>query len=117
MSTVSKQRDNRLRDASGLLIIMHDYSITDAASYAEAVRQVNAKFYDLRSRRKKNADLSSSLAARISTYEERKNYQRYYNTWLKLSGTKRSSFEERYAFELRKYREAGAILARWEANG
>lgn len=53
----------------------------------------------------------------ISTYEERKNYQRYYNTWLKLSGTKRSSFEERYAFELRKYREAGTILARWEADG
>lgn len=116
-TVLPKQRDNRLRDASGLLIIMHDYSITDAASYAEAVRQVNAKFYDLRSRRKKNADLSSSLAARISTYEERKNYQRYYNTWLKLSGTKRSSFEERYAFELRKYREAGTILARWEADG
>lgn len=64
-----------------------------------------------------NADLSSSLAARISTYEEQKNYQRYYNTWLKLTGTKRSTFEERYAFELRKYREAGAILARWEADG
>lgn len=81
-TVLPKQRDNRLRDASGLLVIMHDYKITDAASYVEAVRQVNAKFYALRSRRKKNADLSSSLAARISTYEERKNYQRHYNTWL-----------------------------------
>ena len=81
-TVLPKQRDNRLRDASGLLVIMHDYKITDAASYVEAVRQVNAKFYALRSRRKMNADLSSSLAARISTYEEQKNYQRYYNTWL-----------------------------------
>ncbi len=112
-----KRRDNRLRDASSLLVIMHDYNITDAASYAEAVKQVNAKFYDLRSRRRKNADLSTDLAARISTYEDRKNYLRYYNAWSKLTGTKRSAFEERYEFELRKYREAGEILARWEANG
>lgn len=73
-----KRRDNRLRDASSLLVIMHDYNITDAASYAVAVKQVNAKFYDLRSRRRKNADLSTALAARISTYEDRKNYLRYY---------------------------------------
>ena len=39
------------------------------------------------------------------------------NPGAKLTGTKRSTFEERYAFELRKYREAGAILARWEADG
>ncbi len=85
--------------------------------YAEAVKQINAKFYDLRSRRRKNADLSTDLAARISIYEDRKNYQRYNNAWSKLTGTKRSAFEERYEFELRKYREAGNIIKRWEANG
>lgn len=95
-----KRRDNRLRDASSLQVIMHDYNITDAASYAEAVRQVNAKFYDLRSRRRKNADLSTALADRISTYEDRRNYLRYFNTWSKLTGRKRSAFEERYEFEL-----------------
>lgn len=46
-------------DANGLMVIMSDYHITDAASHADAVKQANAKFYELRSRRKENADLSS----------------------------------------------------------
>ena len=96
---------------------MHDYNITDAASYADAVKQANAKFYDLRSRRKENAELSSAIGARIHAYEDRKKYQRYYNTWSKLSGSKASAYEREHEFELRKYREAGAILARWEAVG
>ncbi len=46
--------------------------------------------------KKMDATLSTDLAARLSTYEDRKNYQRYYNAWSKLTGTKRSTFEERY---------------------
>ena len=36
---------------------------------------------------------------------------------MKLTGTKRSAFEKQYEFELRKYREAGKILKRWEMDG
>ncbi len=60
---------------------------------ATAAKQVNAKFYDLRSRRRKNADLSTDLAAYIPTYKERKNYLRYYNAYLKLAGPKSSTLE------------------------
>lgn len=55
-----KRKDCWLEDATGLMVVMSDYNIIDASSYAEAVKQANAKFYDLRSRRKENADLSSA---------------------------------------------------------
>ena len=117
-STVPPNRkDRRLEDATGLMVIMNDYNITDAASYAEAVRRANSKFYDLRSRRKENAELSSAIGARIHAYEDRKKYQRYYNAWSKLSGSKASAYEREHAFELHKYRQAGEALTRWEADG
>ena len=117
-STVPPNRkDRRLEDATGLMVIMSDYNITDAASYAEAVKQANSKFYDLRSRRKENADLSSAIGARIHAYEDRKKYQRYYNAWSKLSGSKASAYEREHAFELHKYRQADDALNRWEADG
>ena len=109
--------DHRLRDASGLLVIMKQYEITDAASYAAAVKTVNTKFYELRSKRKENYDLSIELSARITAYEERKKYQRYYKTWEKFPAQKRPAFEKQYEFELRKYREAEAALQRWQDNG
>ena len=109
--------DHRLRDASGLLVIMKQYEITDAATYAAAVKKVSTKFYELRSRRKDNYDLSIALSARITAYEERKKYQRYYNAWEKLSEQKRPAFEKQYEFELHKYREAGEALQRWQDNG
>ena len=117
-STVPPNRkDRRLEDATGLMVIMSDYNITDSASYAEAVKQANAKFYDLRSRRKENAELSSAIGARIHAYEDRKTYQRYYNAWSKLSGSKASAYEREHEFELRKYRQADEALNRWEADG
>ena len=117
-STVPPNRkDRRLEDATGLMVIMSDYNITDAASYADAVKQANAKFYDLRSRRKENAELSSTIGARIHAYEDRKKYQRYYSAWSKLSGSKASAYERDHAFELHKYRQASEALNRWEADG
>lgn len=117
-STVPPNRkDRRLEDATGLMVIMNDYNITDAASYAEAVKQANAKFYDLRSRRKENAELSSAIGARIYAYENRKKYQRYYSAWSKLSGSKASAYEREHEFELHKYRQADEALNHWEADG
>lgn len=117
-STVPPNRkDRRLEDATGLMVIMRDYNITDAASYAEAVKQANARFYDLRSRRMRNGDLSSAIGARISAYDDRKKYQRYYNAWSRLSGSKASTYERTHEFELHKYRQADEALKRWEADG
>ena len=117
-STVPPNRkDRRLEDATGLMVIMNDYNITDAASYAEAVKQANAEVYDLRSRRKENAELSSTIGARIHAYEDRKKYQRYYSAWSKLSGSKAIAYEREHEFELHKYRQADEALNRWEADG
>ena len=109
--------DHRLRDVSGLLVSMNQYHITDAASCAEAVKKVNSKFYDLKSRRKENETLSIELSARITAYDEWKKYRRFYKTWEKLPEQKHPAFEKQYEFELRKYREASASLKRWEDNG
>ena len=117
-STVPPNRkDRRLEDATGLLVIMRDFNITDAASYTEAVKQANAKFYALRSRRKENTELSSAIGARIHAYEDRKKYQRYYDAWSRLSGSKASAYERKHEFELHKYRQADEALGRWEADG
>lgn len=61
--------------------------------------------------------LSSAIGARIHAYEDRKTYQRYYNAWSKLSGSKASAYEREHEFELRKYRQADEALNRWEADG
>ena len=81
-----KRKDNRLKEGTGLLAIMQEYSITDAASCAAAVQLVNTKFYGLRSKRKENQDLSTALGARIDAYERRKKFQKYYNnSWKNTS--------------------------------
>ena len=117
-SAVSPRRkDNRLKEGAGLLAIMQEYHITDAASYAEAVKAVNGKFYALRSKKKENQDLSAELSARIGCYEDWKKYQKHYRTWEKLPETKRSGFERRYEYELRQYRQAVPALRRWQDDG
>lgn len=117
-STVPPNRkDRRLQDASGLMVVMHGHHITDAASYAEAVKKVSARFYDLRSKHKKNEDLSLELSARINAFEDEKKYRKAYNVWRVLSGSKADAFEREHEFELRKYREAAQALQRWKAAG
>ena len=112
-----RRKDNRLKEGTGLLAIMQEYSITDAASYAEAVKAVNGKFYALRSKKKENQDLSAELSARIGCYEDWKKYQKHFRAWEKLPEAKRSGFERRYEYELRQYRQAVTALRRWQTNG
>lgn len=112
-----KRKDNRLKEGAGLLAIMQEYNIADAASYAEAVKSVNSKFYALRSRKRENQDLSAELSARIGCYEDWKKYQKHYRAWEKLPEAKRSGFERRYEHELRQYRQAVTALRRWRSDG
>ena len=117
-STVQpKRKDNRLKEGTGLLAVMQVYNITDAASYAEAVKAVNSKFYALRSRKRENQDLSAELSVRIDCYEDWKRYQKHYRTLEKLPETKRSRFERRYEHELRHYRQAVTALRRGHDDG
>ena len=44
-SVQPNRKDHRLRDSTGLLSIMHEYNITDAASCLAAIQTVNTKFY------------------------------------------------------------------------
>ena len=112
-----KRKDNRLKEGTGLLAIMQEYNITDAASYAEAVKAVDGKFYALRSRKRENQDLSAELSARIGCYEDWKRYQKHYRAWEKLPEAKRSGFKRKYEHELRQYRQAVTALRRWQDDG
>ena len=116
-SVQPNRKDHRLRDSTGLLSIMHEYNITDAASCLAAIQTVNTKFYGLKSQRKENHDLSLELSVRIESYEKWKKYQKHYRAWEKLPEGKRSDFERRYEYELRQYRQATAALHRWQADG
>jgi len=116
-SVQPNRKDHRLRDSTGLLSIMHEYNITDAASCLAAIQTVNTKFYGLKSKRKENHDLSLELSVRIESYEKWKKYQKHYQTWEKLPEAKRGDFERRYEYELRQYRQAAAALYRWQADG
>lgn len=114
---VQNRKDHRLRDGAGLLSIMQEYNISDAASCAAAVKQLNSKFYDLRSKQKKNSDLSSELSKRIDTYEDWKKYRKIYKAWEALPVKKRTAFEEKYDYELRRYREVATALRTWQNDG
>lgn len=112
-----KRKDHRLRDGAGLMAIMQEYNITDATSYAEAVKQVNTKFYTLRSKRKENTDLSTELSIRIEAYEHYRKYRKVYQAWEKLPAAKRTAYERSHEYELQKYREATVVLHRCQADG
>lgn len=116
-SVQPNRKDHRLRDSTGLLSIMHEYNITDAASCLAAIQTVNMKFYSLKSQRKENHDLSLELSVRIESYEKWKKYQKHYRTWEKLPEAKRSDFERRYEYELRQYRQAASVLHRCQDDG
>ena len=116
-SVMPNRKDHRLRDSTGLLAVMQEYDITDAASCLAAIQTVNAKFYGLKNRRKENHDLALELSVRIGAYEKWKKYQKHYRAWEKLPKAKRGDFERRYEYELRQYRQASTALRRWQADG
>lgn len=116
-SVQPNRKDHRLRDSTGLLSIMQEYDITDAASCAAAVRQLNTEYYSLRSKRKETHDLTVELNARIDAYEKWKKYRKHYQAWEKLPEAKRGDFERKYVYELRQYRQAAAALHRWQVDG
>ena len=116
-SVQPNRKDHRLRDSTGLLSIMHEYNITDAASCLSAIQMVNTKFYGLKSKRKENHALFLELSVRIESYEKWKKYQKYYRAWEKLPEEKRSGFERKYEYELRQYRQATSVLHRCQDDG
>ncbi len=116
-SVQPNRKDHRLRDSTGLLAIMHEYNITDAASCAAAIQQLNTELYSLRSKRKEVHDLTVELNARIDSYEKWKKYRKHYQAWEKLPEKKRGDYERSHEYELRQYRQAAAALRRWQADG
>ena len=116
-SVMPNLKDHRLRDSMGLLSIMQEYDITDAASCAAAVQQINTEFYSLRSKRKETHELTVELNARIDAYEKWKKYRKHHQAWEKLSEAKRGAFERSHEYELRQYRQATEALHRWQAGG
>ena len=115
-SVMPNRKDHRLRDSTGLLSIMHEYNITDAASCLAAIQQLNTELYSLRSKRKETHDLTVELNARIDAYEKWKKYRKHYQAWEKLPEKKRGDYERSHEYELRQYRQAAAALRRWQAD-
>ena len=116
-SVMPNRKDHRLRDSTGLLAVMHEYNITDAASCLAAIQTVNAKFYGLKSKRKENHDLTLELTVRVESYEKWKKYQKHYRAWEKLPEAKRTDFERKYEYELRQYRQSASVLRRCQDDG
>ena len=116
-SVMPNRKDHRLRDSTGLLSIMQEHDITDAASCAAAVQQINTEFYSLRSKRNETHDLSVELNVRIDAYEKWKKYRKHHQAWEKLPEAKRTAFERSHEYELRQYRQAAAALHRWQTDG
>lgn len=116
-SIMPNRKDHRLRDSTGLLSIMQEYNITDAASCAAAVQQLNTEYYSLRSKRKGTHELTVELSARIDAYEKWKKYRKHYQACKKMPEVKRTAFERSYEYELRQYRQAATALQRWQADG
>lgn len=116
-SVMPNRKDHRLRDSTGLLSIMNEYDITDAASCLAAIQTVNTKFYGLKSKKKENHDLTLELTVRIESYEKWKRYQKHYRAWEKLPEAKRSDFERQHEYELRQYRQAANFLRRCKDDG
>ena len=116
-SVMPNRKDHRLRDSTGLLAVMHEYNITDAASCLAAIQTVNTKFYGLKNKRKENHDLTLELTVRIESYEKWEKYQKHYRAWEKLPEAKRSDFERRYEYELRQHRQAADFLRRCQDDG
>ncbi|MBP3636998.1 MAG: MobA/MobL family protein [Clostridia bacterium] len=117
-STVPPNRkDRRLKDGTGLLAIMQEYNITDAASCLAAIQTVTAKLYGLKSKRKENHDLSLELSIRIDAFEKWKKYRKFHQAWEKLPEAKRPAFVKQHEYELRQYRSAAEALQRWQADG
>ncbi len=116
-SVQPNRKDYRLRDSTGLLSIMHEYNITDAASCLAAIQTINTKFYGLKSKRKENHDLSIELSVRIDAFEKWKKYRKVHQAWEKLPEYKRTAFERQHEYELRQYRSAVESLQHWQADG
>ena len=111
------ENGNRIQEVSGLMTIMKQRNITDAASLASAVTEENQRFYEFRSRRKQNQELSDEISVRIEAYNDYQAYAKIFKKWCKLSGPEKSAFERQHEFELHKYREADATLRRWQDDG
>ena len=107
----------RIQEVSGLMTIMKQRNITDAASLAGAVTEENERFYEFRSRWKQNQELSDEISVRIEAYNDYKAYAKVFKKWCKLSGPEKSAFERQHEFELHKYHEADAALRRWKDDG
>lgn len=116
-SVMPNRKDHRLRDSTGLLSIMHEYNITDAASCAVAVQQLNTELYSLRSKLKETHELTIELNAHIDAYEKWRKYHKHYQTREKLPEAKRTAFERSHEYELRQYRQAAVALHRWQVEG
>ena len=111
------RKDRRVKDGAGLLAIMQEYNITDAASCLAAIQTVTTKLYGLKSKRKENHDLSIEMSIRIDAYEKWKKYRKVHQAWEKLPEGKRAAFVHQHEYELRQYRSAVESLQRWQADG
>ena len=111
------RKDRRVKDGAGLLAIMQEYNITDAASCLAAIQTVTTKLYGLKSKRKENHDLSIEMSIRIDAYEKWKKYRKVHQAWEKLPEGKRAAFVHQHEYELRQYRSAVESLQRWQAEG
>lgn len=111
------RKDKRVQDGCGVLNIMLDYKIVDSASFLTAMKEINNKFYSLRSKAAETDQLLDSVSKLMDAVQHRKKHKRLYEQYMKLPPKKQAEFYEQHRPELTQYEHAAQLVAPFEKDG
>ena len=111
------RKDRRVQDGCAVLSIMKDYSIVDGASYLAAMKQINDKFYTLRSEAAETDRMLDDVGQLINAAQCRKQNRHLYEQYQNLPPKKQADFYEQHRPELAQYERAVKLLAPLEESG
>ena len=111
------RKDHRVQDGCAVLSIMKDYGIVDGASYLAAMKQINDKFYTLRSEAAETDRMLDDVGQLIDAAQCRKQNRHLYEQYQKLPPKKQADFYEQHRPELAQYERAVKLLAPLEESG
>lgn len=111
------RKDRRLKESCGLLNLMHEYDIQDAASYLTACKKINEEFYRLQHDIRETDEKLKNLAERVGTLEQHRAYRSLYSRYQKLPTKKQPAFYEANRADLVAFEAADKKLQAWKAAG
>ena len=116
-SNSKKKSVTRLKDATGMMSIMDEYDIHDAASFLEASKKINTKFYRLRHDLIETEQIMGFAEELLKAVEQRKKYKGLYAQYVKTPDKKKEAFYEANRAELTLYEAAIRKIQDYESDG